>query len=120
MVGQPPETWPYRYYDAIADEQPNEICRLDVLSTAALHPGCSDHDLAFFYESSEALHRWLSAAPRDIDLWDADADVVDHVAQLAEFEGPGITLVSKVLHGRAPPRPSRRSPHPRLVPARYR
>lgn len=100
--GGPPETWAFAYYDAIATD-PARVTPVDVLSTAALHPGISRSDLAFFVEQREGIQAWLSEVPSDVPLQKADDDVLIHLAALAEWgSAPHLTLLTKVLHRKRP------------------
>ena len=77
---------------------------VDVLSTAALHPGLRWRDLQYFSNKARRLQDWLETIPAGVDLADADKDLVEEVAQLPErFDGhPGLSILSKVLHAKRP------------------
>lgn len=100
--GGPAETWAFRYYDVVPSRHPGEVDPVDVLATAALHPGLSQRDLAYFHDSAELLAGWLGAVPTDVALAQADDGVVDHLGHLADAPGPGVALLSKVLHRKRP------------------
>lgn len=74
-----------------------------VLCAAALHPGLSRSDLAFFVERDADLTSWLAAVPPEQHLWAADDDLLAHLDALADFEPDvAITLLTKVLHRKRP------------------
>lgn len=101
--GGTPETWAFRYYDAVPSADPDRIDPVDVMVTAALHPGFSRTDLAYFTEEAGKLEAWLRSIPSDVDLADAGDDLVDYVAGLSTWDAPvGLSLRSKVLHRKRP------------------
>jgi hypothetical protein len=101
--GGPPETWAWHYYDAVPTDQDDNVTSVDVLCAAALHPGLSRSDLAFFRDRKTDLSRWLSAVPADINPWEAVEADVQHLATLPDrFPGVSVTLLSKVLHRKRP------------------
>jgi hypothetical protein len=101
--GGAPETWAFAYYDTISAAPDGPVTPVDVTATAALHPGLSRADLAFFAEHTEALSRWLERVPVDVPLHELDDATVEHIAGLAAWdESPGISLMSKVLHRKRP------------------
>lgn len=100
--GGAPETWAFRYYDVVPFEGPG-VDPVDVLAAAALHPGLSRADLAFFHAASEAVDSWLRATPGDVSLAEASDDVLAHLSELATWpNAPTLTLLSKVLHRARP------------------
>jgi len=100
--GGSPETWAYRYFDHVPSESPNEVASVDVLAAAALHPGLSRTDLAFFVDRADDLSDWLRSVPVHAELRSADSDLLDHLDALVDFDGVSITLLSKVLHRKRP------------------
>ena len=102
--GGPAETWAYPYFDAIeATNAADEVLPVDVVATAALHPGLSRADLAFFWEQADRVAELLSSLPRDLVLRDANDEQLDHLGELAGWEdAPPLSLVSKVLHRKRP------------------
>ncbi len=100
--GGPPETWAYRYYDALPSRDRDQIDALDVLASAALHPGLSRPDLAFFREEVHHLEGWLRTVP-DVPLHAADPETLQAVASLATWDLPvTLSLLTKVLHRKRP------------------
>jgi hypothetical protein len=100
--GGPPETWAYRYYDAI-DTDERVVGPVDVLTTAALHPGLSRADLAYFHDHAAELSDWLAELPNDVMLRDAGDATVEYLSRLTTWtNAPSLTLLSKVLHRKRP------------------
>jgi len=100
--GGSPETWAYRYFDLVPSESPDEVTPVDVLAAAALHPGLSRTDLAFFVDHADDLSDWLRSVPVDAELLTADSDFLAHLDALVDFDDVSITLLSKVLHRKRP------------------
>jgi len=100
--GGAPETWAYRYFDLVPSESPDAVTPVDVLAAAALHPGLSRTDLAFFVDRADDLSDWLRSVPVDAELRSADSDLLTHLDALVDFDGVSITLLSKVLHRKRP------------------
>ncbi len=100
--GGSPETWAYRYFDLVPSELPNAVTPVDVLAAAALQPGLSRTDLAFFVDRADDLSDWLRGVPVDAELRTADSNLLDHLDALVDFDGVSITLLSKVLHRKRP------------------
>jgi hypothetical protein len=102
--GGPPETWAYGYYDLLPSARLDDrIGRYDVLACAALHPGLSRDDLAFFAEQPDVINRWLHALPKDVDLADTNEQTMNHLATLSELVGAtSLALLSKVAHRKRP------------------
>jgi hypothetical protein len=100
--GGPGETWAYAYYDAtIASCGILELG--DVTATAALHPGLSRADLAFFRGHLLALRTWLAVLPVGVGLARVDDYVLDHLLGLADLTNEvTLSLLSKVLHRARP------------------
>lgn len=97
------ETWAFRYYDAVPSPEPDTVRPVDVLATAALHPGLSRNDLAFFHDEADRIGEWLRALPRDRNLHECDVDAITHLSQLAEWDVPvTLSLLTKVLHRKRP------------------
>ena len=95
----------FSYYDALPERREDDVVRpVDVLSTAALHPGLRWRDLQYFSWETPKLEAWLQTIPRGVDLADADEHLVEEIAQVPErFDGhPGLSILSKVLHGKRP------------------
>jgi hypothetical protein len=95
----------FSYYDALPERREDDVVRpVDVLSTAALHPGLRWRDLQYFSYEAPRLEDWLRTIPPGVDLADADEDLVEEVARLPErFDGhPGLSILSKVLHAKRP------------------
>lgn len=100
--GGAPETWAYRYYDAVVTDD-RTVVPVDVLSTTALHPGLSRADLTWFYERSTELDRWLASIPVHVGLGEAGDDLLDRLADVSRWEGaPSVSLLTKVLHRKRP------------------
>ena len=95
----------FAYYDALSERREDDVVRpVDVLSTAALHPGLRWRDLQYFSWEAPRLEAWLQAIPGGVDLADADEHLGEEVARLPErFDGhPGLSILSKVLHAKRP------------------
>lgn len=95
----------FQYYDALEERREDDVIRpVDVLSTAALHPGLRWRDLQYFSYEARRLQTWLQKVPGGIDLADADEHLVEEIAQVPErFDGhPGLSILSKVLHAKRP------------------
>jgi hypothetical protein len=97
--GGPPETWAYRYFDVIGTD-PCVLEPTDVVCAAALHPGISRDDLAFFHDRKAAIDAWLQAVGVDADIRTPGAG--DALQRLLEFDAPSFTLLTKVLHHKRP------------------
>jgi hypothetical protein len=92
--GGPPETWAFRYFDGVASRCGDAIEPTDVLACTALHSGLTHRDLIFFFEQARLLETWLSELPTDVDLADADASTVAHVASLPRLtDDVGLSLL---------------------------
>lgn len=100
--GGSPETWAYRYFDLVPSESPAEVTPVDVLAAAALHPGLSRTDLAFFVEKADELSDWLRSVPAEAELKLAGSDLLADLDALVDFDEVSITLLSKVLHRKRP------------------
>src|SRR4051794_29064258 len=57
--GGPPETWAFRYFDAVETDGRSSIGPVDVLCAASLHPGLSRQDLSFFCVEANTLGAYL-------------------------------------------------------------
>lgn len=97
--GGTPETWAFRYYDLV-ETDPSRMDPVDVLAAAALHPGLSRDDLAWFEDHRGALDGWLADVAPDARLGGSDARIA--LEQLLEFDGVTLTLLTKVLHRKRP------------------
>lgn len=98
----PPETWAFRYFDAIKTD-PAEVTAEDVVCAGALHPGLSRDDLTFFWDHREELNDWLDGFPVDAALREADDATIAQLSELpALFRGPSLSLLTKVLHRKRP------------------
>ena len=97
--GSPPETWAYRYFDAIETDS-DRLDPIDVVSAAALHPGVSRADLAFFHDRRSEIDSWLHRIPCELQLAHSDGDGA--LDELIDFEPPSFTLFTKVLHRKRP------------------
>lgn len=87
----PPETWAFRYYDAIETDR-MAVVPEDVVCAGALHPGLSREDLAWFWDHLAELSTWLEQFPVDEPLRTADASTIDALAELpSRFTGPSLT-----------------------------
>ena len=63
--GGPPETWAFRYFDAIETDG-DRLEPTDVVSAAALHPGVSRSDLTFFHDRRQRSSRGSTASRRTV------------------------------------------------------
>jgi hypothetical protein len=93
------ETWAFRYYDLV-ETDPNRMDPVDVLAAAALHPGLSRDDLAWFEDHRASLDGWLADVAPQAQLGDPDTRIA--LEQLCEFDGVTLTLLAKVLHRKRP------------------
>lgn len=101
--GGPPETWAWNYYDAVPTDPDDNVTAIDVLCAAALHPGLSRTDLAFFRDQKMDLSGWLADVPQDTRLWEASEPVIEHLISLpVRFPNVSAALLSKVLHRKRP------------------
>ena len=101
--GGPPETWAWPYFDAVPTAPDNVVGPVDVLCAAALHPGLSRNDLAWFRAHQDDLAAWLNEIPVVQRLWELSEQDVRHIVSLPDaLEGPSISLLSKVLHRKRP------------------
>lgn len=100
------ETWAYRYFDALADPQPDTVTAVDVLAAGALSVGLSKAELTWFWAASGALEALLAELPRDVHLEAADSRTVERVQSLtvmsAASDAVSVSLLSKVLHRKRP------------------
>lgn len=100
--GGQPETWAWQYYDVVPSVD-DSIGPVDVLCAAALHPGLSRDDLAWFRNHADDVTTWLDAIPMGRPLGELDASHVNHIASLpAALAGPSLALVIKVVHRKRP------------------
>ena len=96
------ETWAFRYYDAVETE-PDRLAVVDVLTTAALHPGLSRADLSYFWDHANDLGAWITGFPPDGLLRDSDDETLARLAALAGWvDAPSLSLLTKVLHRKRP------------------
>ncbi len=102
--GGPPEVWAYPYFDAEPSAPDDVIRPADVLRAAALHPGLTRENLAYFIDHGPRLSTSLGSLPADVDLADAGPEVVARVQALSELADPttNLALISKVLHIKRP------------------
>lgn len=100
------ETWAYRYFDAVSDQEPDTVSAVDVLAAGALSVGLSKADLTWFWTAGEQLGALLAELPNNVQLADADSRTVEKVQSLAALatgsESVSLSLVSKVLHRKRP------------------
>jgi hypothetical protein len=97
------ETWAWQYYDEVPTPRDNRVSATDVLTAAALHPGLSRSDLAFFARRGHDLSSWLAQLDPELPLRDADGATLAHLASAVDFEPDvSITLLSKVMHRKRP------------------
>lgn len=101
--GGRPETWAWHYYDAIPTAADDLVTPVDVVAAAALHPGLSRGDLAFFREEGARVSACLAELPVDTRLADASERVLDRLTTLPDrLPDVSISLLSKVLHRKRP------------------
>lgn len=101
--GGGPETWAFRYFDLIPTSHPSLVEPVDVVACSALHPGISRDDLTYFDRHAGDFDRWVRDLPDDVDLGNADADLVARVSGLSGLSGSvGLSLLSKVAHRKRP------------------
>lgn len=97
------ETWAWCYYDVVPTEHDDIVTPVDVLCAAALHPGLSRADLAFFRDRRADLAAWLTDVPHGPRLWEVSESLVEHLASLpVRFPDVSVSLLSKVLHRKRP------------------
>ena len=100
--GNPPETWAFRYFDAI-ETDPTVLTSVDVVCAGALHPGLSRDDLSFFWDHRDELNQWLDGFPVDLELRTADDSTIARLSELPDlFGGPSLSVLTKVLHRKRP------------------
>ncbi|MDQ6949085.1 MAG: DUF6308 family protein [Actinomycetota bacterium] len=108
--GNPPEVWAYAYFDAVPTSG-GSVEPVDVLACAALHPGLSQQNLAWFVEAKEAIDGTLARLPESTTLETADGKTLDALEALPELaahgtpqsnNGVGMSLLTKVLHRKRP------------------
>jgi hypothetical protein len=95
----------FHYYDVLEERREDDVVRpIDVLSTAALHPGLRFDDLRYFAMEVDALSDFLAGVPAGVDLADADDELVNIVSSipLALPRHPRLSVLSKVLHAKRP------------------
>ena len=98
----PPETWAFRYYDAI-ETDPTVLTSVDVVCAGALHPGISRDDLTCFWDHRDELTSWLNRFPVDLALRAADESTIAQLVELPSmFHVPSLPLLTKVLHRKRP------------------
>jgi len=97
--GGPPETWAWPYFDEVVAPRPDVVDPVDVLAAAALHPGLSRSDLAYFVAARDELSVLLAGLPTDVALADADEALHQRVVRIGSIDpSVSLTLLSKVLH----------------------
>jgi len=95
--------WAYPYFDAVDLGDPDAVSAVDVVCSAALHPGLSREDLEFFLRRRVNLGAWLASVPLSVGLADATSELVAQVVGLAGLaDGVGLSLLSKVIHRKRP------------------
>lgn len=77
------ETWAFRFYDLVESHQ-DRIEAVDVLAAASLYPGLSRADLSFFWDQADAISAWVTALPIEVDLRNADDDLLRELARLVQ------------------------------------
>gem|GEM_PF-1905311 len=96
--GGEPETWEFRFYDAIPVE-PDQVRPEDVMAANALHPNMSRQDRAFFVDRKLVVDRWLSRIPPETDLANLDPYLLAQLTRLRDWQGaPSLAVLTKVLH----------------------
>ena len=101
--GGDPEVWAFAYYDAVPTAHDSIVSPIDVLCAASLHPGLRRADLEFFARRGNDLVAWLGRVPPDLQLAEADDELLAHLDALADFEPDvSLTLLTKVLHRKRP------------------
>ncbi len=101
--GGDPEVWAFAYYDAVPTAHDSTVSPTDVLCAASLHPGLRRADLEFFARRGDDLAAWLDRVPADLQLWEAEDDMLAHLEALADYEPDvSLTLLTKVLHRKRP------------------
>lgn len=101
-AGGAPETWAYRYFDAV-ETDPEHVVPVDVLAAGSLHPGLSHADLAYFVDHAALLDEWLSRVPTGLGLEVVSDDLLACLAEPLEWPAaPALALLSKVLHRKRP------------------
>lgn len=100
------ETWAYRYFDAIADPEPDSVTAEDVLAAGAMSVGLSKADLSWFWTAKQELGAFLAELPRNVQLEDADNRTVERVRSVAMMaagsDSVSVSLMSKILHRKRP------------------
>lgn len=97
------ETWAYRFFDAIVDDDPTHLGAVDVVAAAALHPGLGQPQLAWFWGNRQPIDDWLASVGESASIDAADAGVIDALRALPSWSPPGmLSLLTKVLHRKRP------------------
>ena len=98
-----PETWGWRYYDRVPPLLHDHVSPADVTCAAAIHPGITRRDLAWFAHHDEALADWLAGVPRRTRHWDLSGPELAWLMEMPHwFPDLNLRLVSKVLHRKRP------------------
>lgn len=100
------EVWAYRYYDAVPVEDPRRVGPVDVLAASTMHGPIRRADLQWFHDHADRLAAWLDTHPPSTAITELTADEaldVGHgLAALTGDDGPGTSLLTKVLHRHRP------------------
>lgn len=96
------EVWAFAYYDTAPPSAPDEVTTTDVAIAGILQPGLSRADLAFFVDQRTRISEWLHRVPADVPLHLLDDTTVGHITGLANWDGVGLSLLTKVLHRKRP------------------
>ena len=103
------EAWAYRYYDAVpgptGPRANDTIAPIDVITCAALHPGITGTELAYFGSEAAAEVEWraLRQYPVGVPLAEASPRDLTFLRGLPQLvDGIGLSLLTKVLHRKRP------------------
>lgn len=98
--GGEPETFAFRYYDALPHEPGAPAGPLDLVTCVALQPTITPKELAWFFdEGFEHVDRWVEDLPVTVDLAHANEMLVEHLTTLGQITNAvPLALLSKVAH----------------------
>jgi len=93
-------------YDLLGENPPGVLVLDDLLATTLLNISWRPRAIRVLVDSGDYIASRLAAIPHDLDLWDADPDVLESVTALHQWldglPGVGPVIASKLLARKRP------------------